>query len=227
MIRRPLTRSAPALLLALATTALAADSVLIEDWSSDAVGTRGIPPSWQKRQSWGSPRFDFEIVEDAGRKVLHEKSEGDSSSIHREIKGKVKLKETPILAWSWKIVALPKGADSRKAETDDQAGQIYVTWPRFPEAVRSRIIGYIWDTSAPAGQTIKSQKTGTVTYVVVRSGPGELGRWLTESRNVREDFKRIYGEEPEDPSYLTIAIDSDDVKGTAEAFVGPILFRKP
>jgi Protein of unknown function (DUF3047) len=217
---------ASGLLLVLAAAALAADLVPIEDWSSYPVGTKGIPPNWQKRQSWGNPKFDFEIVEDAGRKILHLKSDGDSSSIHRDIRGKVKVKETPVLEWSWKVVALPKGADSRKSETDDQAGQIYVTWPRFPEAVRSRIIGYIWDTTAPAGQTIKSQKTGTVTYVVLRSGSADLGKWLTETRNVRDDFKRIYGEEPDDPAYLTIAIDSDDVKSTAEAYVGSILFRK-
>jgi hypothetical protein len=93
--------------------------------------------------------------------------------------------------------------------------------------VRSRIIGYIWDTTAPAGEVIKSQKTGTVTYVIMRSGAADLGKWITEQRNVREDFKKIYGEEPDDPSYLTVAIDSDDVKGTAESYMGAITFRKP
>jgi hypothetical protein len=223
-IRR--TALALALLLGVAAAALAADLV-VEDWSSQPVGAKGIPAGWQKRQSWGSPQFDFVIAENSGRKVLHMKSAGDSSSIHKEIKGKVRLKETPVLEWSWKAVVLPPGADSRKAATDDQAAQIYVTWPRFPEAVRSRIIGYIWDTTAPAGEVIKSQKTGTVTYVVMRSGPADLGKWLTERRNVREDFRKIYGEEPDDPAYLTVAIDSDDVKGTAESYVGSIAFRQP
>jgi DUF3047 family protein len=215
-----------AAVLALAALAWAADVVLIEDWSSYAVGTKGIPPGWQK-QRWGSPNYDFTVVESDGQKALHLKSAGDSSTISKEIKGKVTLKETPILEWSWKVVALPKGADSRQKETDDQAAQLYVTWPRFPEAVRSRIIGYIWDTTAPAGSTIKSQKTGTVTYIVLRSGEAELGKWITERRNVREDFKKIYGEEPEDPSIVSFGIDSDDVKGSAESFTGAIRFRKP
>ena len=210
----------------LAAIAAAADLAVIEDWSSQPVGTRGIPPPWQT-QRWGSPAYDFAVVEDNGRKVLHLKSAGDSSNISKEIKGKVNLKETPILEWTWKAVVLPKGADSRKKETDDQAAQLYVTWPRFPEAVRSRIIGYIWDTTAAAGSVIKSQKTGTVTYVVVRSGPGDLGKWLTERRNVREDYKRIFGEEPEDPGVVSFGIDSDDVKGTAESYMGAIVFRKP
>ena len=215
-----------AAVLALAALAWAADVVLIEDWSSYAVGTKGIPPGWQK-QRWGSPNYDFTVIENDGQKALHLKSAGDSSNISKEIKGKVTLKETPILEWSWKVVALPRGADSRQKETDDQAAQLYVTWPRFPEAVRSRIIGYIWDTTAPAGSTIKSQKTGTVTYIVLRSGEAELGKWVTERRNVREDFKKVYGEEPEDPSIVSFGIDSDDVKGSAESFMGAIRFRKP
>jgi hypothetical protein len=66
-----------------------------------------------------------------------------------------------------------------------------------------------------------------VTYVVVRSGPAELGKWLTERRNVAEDFKRIYGTEPDAPSALSIAIDSNDTKSSAESFVGALLFRRP
>jgi hypothetical protein len=212
--------------LAAVAAAVAAEVFVVEDWSGYAVGTKGIPPSWQK-QRWGSPNYDFTVVENEGKKVLHLKSAGDSSNISKEIKGKVKLKETPILEWSWRVVTLPKGADSRKKETDDQAAQLYVTWPRFPEAVRSRVIGYIWDTTAPAGATIPSQKTGTVTYIVLRSGPAEVGQWLTERRNVLEDFKKIYGEAPDDPSIVSFGIDSDDVKGTAESYMGAISFRKP
>ena len=81
--------------------------------------------------------------------------------------------------------------------TDDEAAQVYVAWLRSPEAVRSRIIGYVWDSTAPAGTICKSQKTSTVTYVVLRSGADELDKWITERRNVVEDFRKIYGEAPE------------------------------
>ena len=102
-----------------------------------------------------------------------------------------------------------------------------MTFPRFPSAVRSRIIGYIWDSTAPEGTVVKSQKTGLVTYVVVQSGEKNLGKWIKESRNVYEDFKKIYGEEPGELEGISIAIDSDDTRSTAEAYVGTIRFRKP
>jgi hypothetical protein len=206
--------------------AWAAESFVVEDWSAYPVGTRGLPSGWE-RQRWGSPHLDFTVVADGDRNVLHLRSAGDNSTISKSIRGMVQTRETPILEWIWKVVALPAGADSRRRETDDQAAQVYVVWPRFPEAVRSRIIGYIWDTTAPAGAIVKSQSTGTVTYVVLRSGPAELGRWITEARNVRDDYRRIYGDEPDEPGVLSVAIDSNDVRGSAESYVGAIRFRRP
>jgi hypothetical protein len=212
--------------LLVGATAQAAEQVVIEDWSQQPIGARGIPVEW-KGQNWGSPAYDMTVVEDGGRRVLHLKSRNDGSTVSKDIKGKVDLGQTPVLEWSWKVVTLPAGADSRRKETDDQAAQIYVTWPRFPEAVRSRIIGYVWDTTAPKDTVVKSEKTGTVTYVVVRSGSRELGKWLTERRNVREDFKKIYGDDPDSPAAVSVGIDSNDTNSAAESFIGPLFFRRP
>ena len=226
MIREPVRRTVFALAavaLALAATVAAADFV-VEDWSKYPVGTKGIPQGWEG-QKWGSPAYAFSIVQDGGRKVLHLKSKDEGSTISKDIKGKVNLKDTPFLEWSWKAVTLPVGGDSRKKELDDQAVQVFVAWPRFPEMVRSRIIGYVWDSTVPVGTVAKSETTATVTYIVLRSGPGELGKWITERRNVRDDFKKLYGEEPENPAAVSISIDSNDTKSQSESFVGPIAFK--
>lgn len=215
---------AAALVLAGAAAAWAADQIVVEDWSRTPVGTRGVPPGWQG-QTWGSPKYDLAVVRDGDRSVLHLRSANDSSTISKEIK--VDLARTPVLEWSWKVVTLPRGGDSRRKAADDQAAQLYVVWPRFPRAVRSRIIGYVWDTTAPIGTVANSEKTGTVTYVIVRSGPADLGRWVTESRNVAEDFRAIYGEAPDDPAAVSVAIDSNDTQSVAESFMGPIQFRRP
>ena len=200
-------------------------TVPVEDWAKQPDGKTGIPDGW-KGQNWGSPKYDFRIVTHGGRKAIHLKSANDSSTISKEVKADVKA--WPILQWSWQAVTLPKGGDGRKSATDDEAAQIYVTFPRFPSAVRSRIISYIWDTTAPVGSVFKSEKTGLVTYVVVRSGSADLGKWLTESRNVLDDYKKIYGEAPgEDVAAISIAIDSNDTNSTAESYFGEIIFRKP
>jgi hypothetical protein len=214
------------LLLVLTMAAWAAD-VVIDDWKSQKLGAHGIPDGWTGGQTWGLPQHDLTIAENEGHRVLHLKSKIESSAIRRDIRGKVNLKETPILEWSWKAITLPKNGDCRKKGTDDQAAQLYLVWPRFPEAVRSQIIGYIWDSTAPAGSIVKSEKTSTVTYVVTRSGAADLGKWITERRNVLEDYKKIYGAQPDNPGYISIAIDSDDTVSSAESVFGAILFRAP
>jgi hypothetical protein len=219
-------RLAVLVLLALATAAGAADQVLIEDWSKYPAGTKGIPGDW-KPQQWGSPKYDFTVVANEAHRALHLRSANEGSTISRDIAGQVNLKETPVLEWSWKVTVLPTGANSCRKATDDQAAQVFIVWPRFPKEVRSRIIGYVWDSTAPVGTTCKSEKTGTVTYVVVRSGAADLGTWFTERRNVVEDFKKIYGEDPDAPAALSVAIDSNDTSSTSESFIGTILFRRP
>jgi hypothetical protein len=187
------------------------------------VGARGIPGNW-KEQTWAKAANDFEIVSDDGQPVLHLRSKADSSTISRDLKGSVDVNETPTLEWRWKVTTLPAGGNACRKATDDQAAQVYVAWVRTPEAVRSRIIGYVWDSTAPAGTICKSEKSGTVTYVILRSGTDGLGKWITERRNVLEDFRKIYGEAPDKPTALALAIDSDDTRSSAESFIGPTVF---
>jgi DUF3047 family protein len=215
-----------AMLLAVTAAATAAsNAIVVEDWSKVEVGTRGVPPGWQK-QNWGSPKYDFAVVSESPGRILRLRSEDDSSTISKELT--VDVKQFPVLQWHWKVAVLPKGGDARRKETDDEAAQLYVTFPRFPSAVRSRIIAYIWDSAAPAGAIFPSQKVGTVTFVVVRSGDADLGRWLTETRNVYDDYKRIYREEPGEPvGGVSISINSQNTHSRAESYVGEILFRKP
>ena len=203
----------------------AADEIIIEDWKAYKVGAIGLPAQWAA-QNWGTPNYqNIKIVDDDGRRALHMKSVNDSITLNRDIKGKVRLKDTPILEWEWKSIALPKDGNACKKSTDDEAAQIYVVWPRFPEHMRSRIIGYVWDTTQPAGTICRSEKTRTVTYIVVRSGSTDLNKWITEKRNVVEDFEKVYGDAPDVPAVLSLSTDSNDTNSTSEAMVGTIRFK--
>jgi len=202
-----------------------AGTILVEDWSKQSPGKRGIPDGW-KGQNWGSPKYDFTVVSESPANALHLRSENDSSTITKEVK--VDVTQYPILQWRWKVVTLPRGGDARRKETDDEAAQLYITFPRFPSAVRSRIIGYIWDAAAPVGVIFPSPKVNTVTFAVVRSGDADLGKWITQTRNVLEDYRRIYGEEPkESVGAVSISINSQNGGSRAESYFGEILFRKP
>jgi hypothetical protein len=151
------------------------------------------------------------------------KSRGDHSTIAREVA--VDLAATPVLEWSWRVVTLPDGADLRRRETSDATAHIFVVWPRAPAFLRSRLIGYVWDPFLPVNSVVPSQKSGTVTFVVVRSGPERPPRWHTEQRDVAADYRRVFGQDASNPGALAISIDTNDTRSSAEALIGPILFR--
>ncbi len=224
-MRRPLAGLFLTILMAAGAVRAELPTIVVEDWSRQPLGRAGIPEGWSGH-SWGSPRYELAVVSEGADRVLHLQSRGDNSTISKEIR--IDVNEFPQLVWRWKAMVLPVGGDCRHKATDDEAAQIYVAFPRSPAFARSRIIGYVWDTTAPAGTIVRSQSNGLVTYVVVRSGTAELGRWLTETRNVYDDFKRIYGEAPTEPvGAVSVAIDSNDTRSSAESYIGTVLFRKP
>jgi len=198
--------------------------VVVESWTGQRLNSQGVPETWRTYETIGGhPVYDFTVVElDVGR-ALRMRSIGDHSTIAKKVQ--IDLKTTPWLEWKWKVVTLPEGADIRRRETSDTAAHLFVIWPRWPATLRTRLIGYVWDASLPIGSVQPSQKSGAVTFIVVRSGRAELGTWLTERRNVREDFLKVYGEEPENPAVIALSIDTNDTKSPSEAFIGPIRFR--
>jgi hypothetical protein len=203
--------------------ALAGD-VIVEDWRTQPVGARGIPTGWEPyRTPGGQPQYDFTVVDVDGRRALHLESRGDRSTIARAVA--VDLEGTPVLQWHWKMVQLPAGADVRRAHSSDSGPHVIVVWRRPPELIRSRVLAYVWDPILPPNTIQRSRKAPTVTFVVVRSGAGGLTQWLTERRDVRADYRRVYDEEPDAPRAIALSIDTNDTRAPSAGFVGPIAFR--
>lgn len=183
----------------------------------------GLPQGWELKQWFGNTR-KIETVEEEGVRALHLVSNSNSFGVYRE--KELNPKRTPMLTWQWKVTRLPEGADVRDKKKDDQAAQMYVMFPRFPKMVNTRLVGYIWETSAPKMATITSQKSSNTRYIVLQSGSENLGKWVTETRNVYEDYKILFGEEPPEIGGITIMIDSDDTHSTAESYFANIQIEK-
>lgn len=180
-----------------------------------------VPTEWRVKEWKG--KADVQIVSDsAGKKTLCLKSSGTSTALYKDIS--LNIKDYPFINWQWKVAKIPANGDVRKKDTDDEAAQIYVIFPKFPSQINSRMLGYIWDSNAPVGSEVTSAKLSTVKYVVIRSGDKEIGNWFSEKRNVYEDYKRLFNEEPPQVGSIALMIDSDDTKSSAESFFGDIFF---
>jgi hypothetical protein len=191
--------------------------MVIADFSS-GVDAAGVPTGWQVKEKSG--KADFAIVKDGDISAARFRSSNTSFSLQREVK--VDLKQFPMLTWKWKATKLPVGGDFRKSKTDDQAAQLFVAF------TKTKSIVYIWDTSAPQGlmESTSPVPFMTVKVVVVRSGPTETGKWISENRNVYEDYKKLYGSEPPTVSGIRLQINSQHTGTSAESFFAEVVFKR-
>ena len=188
--------------------------VIASKWALDG----DTPKGFTKETKEGVPNVE---LEDNFLKLSSNKT---SFGFKREIKATVK--EYPYLNWSWQARMLPRGGDFRKKETGDQAGQLYVLFPRFSAKINTLMVGYLWENEAPKGTSGTSPAWSKAKYVVVRDKTDPLGTWYRESRNVYEDFKRLFGEEPPDLRAVAIYINSQHTGSEAEILYGPIYFTR-
>lgn len=62
--------------------------------------------------------------------------------------------------------------------------------------------------------------------IVVESGADGLNQWISEERNLYEDYKKAFGEEPPMISGVAIMTDTDNTGESAMAYYGDIVFKK-
>lgn len=178
-----------------------------------------LPKGWRLKQ-WTGRDHDVRLEKSNGENAVHLISDHNSFGIVKKFTWRTK--DHSLIRWRWKVTELPQGGDVREKSKDDQAAQLYVVFPRFPSAINSRLVGYIWDTSAPKGGKFVSQKYSKTRYVVLESGSSETGKWISEQRNVYEDYKDLFNEEPPDADGITLMIDSDDTGSRAESYFANI-----
>ena len=197
--------------------------VRIADREPARLPSDGVPPGWTLKEFAGHAAI--ELVRSDGRLAARLHSDHASFAIHRDVV--VELREFPYLSWTWKVTRLPAGGDVREAARDDQAAQLYVIFPRWPSPrTASDVIGYVWDSRAPAGTRIKHPRADNVRIVVVESGPARLSEWRTYERNVAADYTALFGRQPPRVGKLAVMVDSNDTRGEAEALFGDLIFAR-
>jgi len=185
----------------------------------------------------------YSLVRDGDRVAVKAASQASSSGYTKEIL--IDPKEYPIIHWQWKVSNILKGGNVAKKEGDDYPARIYVTFQydsgkvglfgkakyeaakliygRYPPL---GALNYIWESRAPVGTTVPNPYTDQAYMIVVESGPTKLNTWMTEERNVYEDYKRAFGEEPPMISGVAIMTDTDNTGESAEAYYGDIVLKK-
>ena len=194
---------------------------LMVDRFAGGLDTKGIPVGWNLEKEPGNDS-KISLGQEKDVHFLSLLSVGDAFGLKKEMS--FEIRKYPYLSWKWKAIQLPKGGDIRKRETDDQAGQIYVLFPKFPSMLNSRSMGYIWDSQTPVGFAGTSKAYSKMKYVVLQSGPAKLNQWITETRNVYEDYKKFFEEDPPTVGTVLLYINTQHTKSSASCDYADIFF---
>jgi len=60
--------------------------------------------------------------------------------------------------------------------------------------------------------------------IAIESGSDYLGKWLTYKRNIKEDYKNLFGDDVRYVDAVAIMTDTDNAHGKAKAYYGEIYF---
>jgi hypothetical protein len=212
-------------------------------FSNATLGT-ALQDGWKPLTFKKIPKHtSYEVVEDGDRRhVIKANSEASASGLTKEVK--IDPREYPVVQWRWKVDNLLTTSDATRKDGDDYPARLYITFEYDPDKVSvgkklkykaGRVlfgdipigaINYVWERKAPVGAIIDNAYTDFVKMLVVESGPQQLGAWIDEERNVYEDYKMAFGEEPPMINGVAIMSDTDNTKERATAYYGDIIFKK-
>ena len=197
-----------ALVALLASHAAAEDCIVIDDFSKATVGQ--FPADWKVRKDAG--KSIYVVQEEGGLRFLHAHAQDQGIQAARQQEWD--LNRYPVLAWSWRPVEYPPGANEKDGKNDSALAVYFMveySSIRGPKAVK-----YIWSEVVPVGTRLSSNM-GLTQVRVQRSGTQQRGQWVEERVNVRDDWL-AYFEETNVPKPAGIAVltDSDDTHSSAQ-----------
>lgn len=242
LIARSVYRRAALIAAALAVLfmrSVVAAEVAITPFSTANQGA-AIPPPWTTvRINERKVPTRYTLVDDGGTVVLHAQADRSASALGHPVN--VSLADTPWLRWRWKVAGPIAGADPAVAQKEDAPARVVLEFDgdrsklplsdRAVNQVSENLSGrplpyatlmYIFSQKLPVGTVVQNPHTRRIQMVVVDNGSAGLGSWQSFVRNVRDDYRRAFNEEPQRLLSLGVMTDTDNTGERAQAWYGDL-----
>jgi Protein of unknown function (DUF3047) len=184
-----------------------------------------VPEGWDLDDK--KEPIDISLVKEGEQFAVCFKSEASAFGLYNE--QDFDIKDYPILNWEWKVTKLPDGGNFLDEDKDDQAAQVYVSFGSlsFFNKPFVKAVGYYWSSTLPIGTEGECPTWSKSRAIVIETGEEKLGEWITEKRNVYQDYEKLFeDDDPSDVSALRLYTNSQHTETGTEAFFRNIYFSK-
>jgi hypothetical protein len=192
----------------------------------------------------GKRPTEYRLVRTAAGTALEAFADRAASGLYRRVR--VDPRRQPLLEWSWRIDNTIPGADKRVASREDSAARLVVSFHGDPdkldfedramlrlakffagEPLPYAMLIYVWSNQIPVETILPSPQIDRIRMIVVEKGGAHVRQWRQYRRNVLEDYRRAFGEEPGDIVAVGVLTDTDNTQRTARSYYGDITLRAP
>lgn len=184
----------------------------------------------------------YSLVKDADTTVVKAVSNAAASGLTRKIS--IDPKQYPVIEWRWKVDNVIQKSDVGRKAGDDYAARIYITFAYDADKIAlgrkiryktakllfggdtpAGALNYIWENKTAKDTLADNPYTDFVKMIVIENVSSPAGEWVVERRNVYEDYRRAFDEEPPLISGIAIMTDTDNTAESATAYYGDIVFK--
>jgi hypothetical protein len=207
---------------------------------AEAVLTAGLKAEgWRELSIPNTAENHFSLGQDG---VIEVVSNDSASSLYKPVD--VDLAQRPFLRWRWRVDQAPPATDLAAKGKDDCALAVYVGFPYHPgqasflerlkrplveawagENVPGRALRYVFCGRRPRGTMFESPYLGAADMVqILRPASSPTGEWFEEQVDIAADYRKAFGEKPENPSQIAIEADTDNTGSASRAQIADLTF---
>jgi hypothetical protein len=152
----------------------------------------------------------------------------------------------PMLSWRWKVAQVIPAANTAEQGKEDAPVRLMIAFAgdtsklafkdRFAASAAQTISGqtlpyatvmYVWGSKVAVDSITTSSRSARIKMIAVAADDQGIGKWQSYTRNLVEDFKRAFGEEPGNVTSIELMTDTDNTQGDAQAYYGDISVGPP
>lgn len=205
-----------------------------------ALGDDPLPDDWRHCAFQGKASTTYAFVTSGNTLVIQAHARSSASCLVKPVSD-----PQGRLHWKWCVTRTIYSGTGADKKTDDFAARVWVgfegswddaSWGDKNAAKKLQLdygfvppthwIHYVWAGRGRArGEAFdEPYKPERFKCISLRTALDEVGVWYDEERDVRADFKRLYGREAPRVTALGIMTDGDDTESEAEARYSDIAF---